>query len=643
LSISSSRRARWAAASVTVLALGVAPLAAVGGASAAPAGGAVTTSSDAAGSATEAASNAASRSVSKAAKRRLDLQLLAINDFHGQLEVVPSTSSSGRIATGPETADFTPAGGVAYLARHLKQLRREARTTGAETLTVAAGDLIGATPLLSAAFHDEPTIEAMNAIGLDLASVGNHEFDEGWRELRRMQRGGCLADGDGENNQNSCPEAGRPFKGADFQYLAANVVRESSGRTLFPGYSIQRFGEGKQRVKVGFIGMTLQDTPSIVTRSGVAGLRFTDEVRTVRRLMPTLRKKGVKSVVVLLHQGAVPNPGYLYDECPGISGAGLEIAEQLPAAVDVVVSGHTHQPYNCTVDDPKGNPRLLTSASSVGRMITEINLRIDRRTKDVIRPKARAENHIVTNDPSVTSPVQGLLDLINRYKRLVEPIANQVLGRIAPAGEQNSLDKPSTVTEDFELGNLIADSQLAFDRAVPEGGEAPEIAFMNPGGIRTALQENAAGEVTYGAAFAVQPFNNFVSSQTLTGAQIHAVLNEQWNGANQARPNILQVAGLTYSYDASIAADPADLDAVVPGTLMVDRDLDGTGDEPVVPTEAYRVVLNNFIADGGDNFPTFTQGTDRFIGGLDIDALADHLAASSPYAPTPTSRITVVE
>jgi 5'-nucleotidase len=513
------------------------------------------------------------------------------------------------------------------------------RATNPNSLVVSAGDLIGASPLLSAAFHDEPTIEAMNKIGLDLASVGNHEFDEGWRELRRMQRGGCLADGDGENNQNSCPDPGQRFKGADFQYLAANVKRESTGRTIFPGYSIQRFGNRKNRVKVGFIGMTLQDTPSIVTRSGVAGLRFTDEVRTVRKLMPKLRKRGVKSVVVLLHQGAVPNPNFEYNGCPGISGPGLEIARELPAGVDAVVSGHTHQAYNCTVDDPKGNPRLLTSASSVGRMITEINLKIDRRTKDVIRPKARAENHIVTNDPTRVSPVQGLLDLINRYKTLVEPIANQVLGQLEGT---DTLDKPSPVTEDFPLGNLIADSQLAFDGATPPGGEEPEIAFMNPGGIRTALVENEDGDVTYGAAFAVQPFNNFVASQTLTGQQIHDLLNEQWNGDNQARPNILQVAGLTYTYDASIAADAADLDAIVEGSVMIDRDGDGAGDEPLVLTESYRVVMNNFLADGGDNFPTFTKGTDRFIGGLDIDALADYLATRSPYTPTETNRITIV-
>ncbi len=415
MSITTSRRTRWAAASVTTLALGVAPFTALGNATAAPG---------------EASSDDGTTATVQRAvhpkKGVLRLQLLAINDFHGQLEVVPSTSSSGKIFTGPTATDFTPAGGAAYLGRHLDRLRQRAEASGAKSVTVAAGDLIGATPLLSAAFHDEPSIEAMNKVGLDIASVGNHEFDEGWRELKRMQRGGCIDDGDGRDNQNSCPA--HEFKGAKFRYLAANVVKERTGRTVFPGYKIKRFGN----VKVGFIGMTLQDTPNIVTRAGVEGLRFTDEVRTVRRLMPELREKGVKSIVVLLHEGGVPVPSYDYNGCASITGPGLDIAQQLPTGVDAVISGHTHQPYNCTVTDPKGRPRLFTSASSIGRMVTEMTLQIDRRTKDVIRPLATAENVIVSNSDG-TRPMTKILRLIDLYKTLVAPIENTVLGRIAPA------------------------------------------------------------------------------------------------------------------------------------------------------------------------------------------------------------------
>src|SRR5262245_25554857 len=261
--------------------------------------------------------------------RTVKLDLLAINDFHGNLEVIPPTSSSGRI-------NSTPAGGAAFLARHLQNLRQQAEANGANTLTVAAGDLIGASPLISAAFHDEPTIEALNQMGLDVASVGNHEFDEGWQELLRMQRGGCLDDGDGANNQNSCPDPSQPFEGADFRYLSANVFWENQGNrprpTLFPATKVVNV----QGVKVGFIGMTLEGTPAIVTKSGIEGLRFADEVETANALVPKLRAQGVKAIVVLLHEGGVSADQNAYDACSGVSGPGLEIARNLSPQIDAV-------------------------------------------------------------------------------------------------------------------------------------------------------------------------------------------------------------------------------------------------------------------------------------------------------------------
>ncbi len=572
-------------------------------------------------------------------RKAIKLDLLAINDFHGNLEAIdPTKSSSGRIAT-PD--GDVPAGGAAYLATHLDQLRHQARKRGARTLTVAAGDLVGASPLLSAAFHDEPTVEAMNEMGLDIASVGNHEFDEGYEELLRLQNGGCLDDGDGADNQNSCPDAAQPFSGADYTYLAANVKYADSDRTIFPGYTIRKV----RGVKVGFIGMTLEDTPNIVTKSGVEGLRFTDEVETANALVPRLRARGVRSIVVLLHQGGVPSDPLAYDSCGGVTGPGVDIAEQLHPAIDVVVTGHTHQAYNCTVSDPAGRPRLLTSASSYGRLVTDISLRISRRTKDVIRPRATAENHIVTNSDG-TAPDSAIVDLIEKYRTLVAPIANEVLGRIDPAGTSNNLVRdPDPDGGDSPLGNLIADSQLADPSTVPAGGDTPVIAFMNPGGIRSDLVEDPAGDVTYGAAFTVQPFNNYVVSETLTGSQVRAVLNEQWNGRNEGPTNnkILQVAGLSYTWDRSDAdsTDPS-VDAVV-GDVLVDLDGDGTAETPLAPDATYRVVVNSFLADGGDGFATLGLGADTFFGGLDIDALAAYLAAHDPYTPAPTTRISMVD
>ncbi len=561
--------------------------------------------------------------------RLVKLDLLAINDFHGNLERIPSTSSSGRI-------NNTPAGGAEFLARHLKLLRDQAKANGANTLTVAAGDLIGASPLVSAAFHDEPTIEAMNKMGLDVASVGNHEFDEGWQELLRMQRGGCLDDGDGENNQNSCPDPQNPFTGADFRYLSANVFWENQGNrprpTLFPATKVVKV----QGVKVGFIGMTLEGTPSIVTKSGIEGLRFADEVETANALVPKLRARGVKAIVVLLHEGGVPTDPSAYDGCTGVSGPGMDIARSLSPQIDAVISGHTHQPYNCTVTDPAGNPRLMTSASSFGRIVTDVHLLLNKSTRDIVRPAAFAQNKIVTNDDSV-EPVAGITNLITKYKTLVEPIANEVIGHVDGA---EVISRTNDASGESSLGNLIADAQKADETTIPDSGPAagvePQIAFMNPGGIRADLLA-PGGEVTFGSAFTVQPFNNFDVSMDLTGQQILDLLEEQWAGPNQTAPKVLQVSGITYTWDPSQPPGQR----VDTSTVMVDAARDGVADEPIDPAATYRVVCNSFLSDGGDNFPTFAAGTNKHFGGLDIDALANFLTANDPYPPAPTDRIDV--
>ncbi len=561
----------------------------------------------------------------KGASKDVRLDLLAINDFHGNLDVIPPASSSGRI-------NNTPAGGVTYLARHLQNLRDQAKANGASTLTVAAGDLVGASPLLSAAFHDEPTIEAMNEIGLQAASVGNHEFDEGYQELLRLQKGGCIPDGpDGANNQNSCPD--HRFKGADFQYLAANVKyddgKRHSGRSIFPGYKIFNV----KGVKVGFIGMTLKDTPSIVTQSGIQGLAFTDEVDTANALVPELRKKGVQAIVVLLHQGVVPSDPTAYDACTGVSGPALAIAQNLDPAIDAVISGHTHQAYNCTVQDPAGQPRLLTSASSFGRMITDVHLLLDKKTRDVVRPAAYAQNKIVTNTD--VSPVQELTDLVNLYKGLVSSIADAVIGHLATANGQVS--RTANAAGESPLGDLIADAQRTDPSVIPGGGVAPTIAFMNPGGIRADLLADGSGSVTYGAAFTTQPFNNYDVSMGLTGQQILDLLEQQWVGGNAAPNNkILQVSGISYTWDQSNAPGSK----VVVSSVQVDTNGDGTPDTAINPAATYRVVCNSFLAGGGDNFSVFAAGTNPYFGGLDIDALSRYLSVNDPYTPAAGNRIT---
>ena len=563
-------------------------------------------------------------------KDYVKLDLLALNDFHGNLETVPSTSSSGRI-------NNTPAGGAAYLAKKIRDERKVSRANGAVPITVAAGDLIGASPLLSAAFHDEPTIKAMNKIGLQVTSVGNHEFDEGYRELKRMQHGGCLDDGNGANGQDSCP-AGQDFTGADFQYLSANAKFDDPAAhgghdTVFPATKIFNV-EGQ---KVAFIGMTLEGTASIVSQAGIQGITFTDEVETANALVPQLRAKGVNSIIVLLHEGLALGDASAYNDCTAPDGPAIAIAQNLDPAIDAVVSGHTHQAYNCVVQDPAGNPRLLTSASSFGRMVTKLHLLIDPKTHDIVRPAEYAQNMIVRNDASVT-PSPDILSLIDTYKTLVAPIANEVIGHIDPGTQ---ITKTADANGgDSALGNLIADAQKADSSVVTGSGQKPVIAIMNPGGVRADLVENDNGDVTYGAAFSVQPFNNFVVSMDLTGAQIKDLLNQQWNGPNEAPTarKILQVSGLSYTWDASDAA-LADTSALV-GDVMVDAD--GDSSTPMVPLEdgtTYRVVANNFLSDGGDNFTTFKSGTNKLVGGLDIDSLRSYLLANDPVSPTATDRV----
>lgn len=572
------------------------------------------------------------------------IQLLSFNDFHGNLE--PPAGSSGRLvvdhrldpgATTP--VDVTQdAGGAEYLASTLKKERQGHPLS----LTVAAGDLIGASPLLSAAFHDEPTIESMNAMGLDVSAVGNHEFDEGFRELQRMDRGGCLNDGAGANNQNSCP-AGR-FAGASFDYLAANVkyrwdtTGHRAGDTILPAYTVKQVGPAK----IGFIGMTLKDTPSIVTAAGVRGLDFTDEVDTANALVPVLKRQGVQAIVVLIHQGGVPSPQQWTDPASGktfsvnptydytcdqggsliaASSPILPIAAKLSPEIDMVVSGHTHQPYVCSVTDPAGKPRLLTSASSFGRLVTDTTLTYNVRTNDILRGSVKGSNVVVdrtqTKDADQTA-------LIAKYKTLVTPIASKVVGSVT--GDVTRTGNPAGETP---LGDLIADAQLA-DPSTVTGGSKPVIAFMNPGGIRADLTYasspygEAPGDITFDEAFTVQPFNNYLVSLTLTGQDVYDLLTQQVTGLNAGAVKTLQVSkGFTYTMTPSGPVD---------GSVA----LDGT---PIDKAATYRVVTNNFLAGGGDNFASFLKGTNVYYGGLDIDAFSAYLTSVSPYAPSTPTRI----
>ena len=513
------------------------------------------------------------------ATQPVNVKLLAINDFHGNLKPPRGGVRIKDPADATKTIDV-PAGGAEHLATAVAQLRAK----NPNHIFVAAGDLIGASPLLSALFRDEPTIDSLGMMGLEVTAVGNHEFDRGSAELLRMQNGGCHP-GDG------C-KGPQPFKGASFKYLAASTIDTRTGQTIFPAYHVKRF-EG---IPVAFIGLTLKDTPNIVVPSGVAGLRFDDEAASVNRLVPELKQQGIEAIVVLIHEGGFPTGDY--NDCPGISGPIVDIVKKLDKAVDLVVSGHTHRAYNCRIDG-----RLVTSADKYGTIVSEIDLVLDPKSGDVT--SARADNLIVRTDRFAKDAAQTRL--IEVYEQLAAPLAKRVVGRIAAP-----LTRDESPAGEMAVGQVVADAQLAATRAAADGGA--QIALMNPGGLRANLSAAADGSVRYEDLFAVQPFYNNLVTITLTGAQIVQVLEQQW--LNQPRPRVLQVSkGFSYSWDN---AKPAG-QRVVPGSATLDG-------KPLDAAASYRVTVNSFLADGGDNFGALKQGRDLRTGAMDVDAFEQFIA-----------------
>ena len=542
----------------------------------------------------------------------VDVQLLALNDFHGALE--PPTGSGGRIQTGPDpdgdgtaTAPTVDAGGAEYLDTQLAALAEQQQQEN--TITVAAGDLIGASPLLSAAFHDEPTIEALGLAGLDYASVGNHEFDEGSAELLRIQDGGC-------HPVDGCAD-GTPYEGADFQYLSANAFVTETGEPLLPPYAVHRV----QGERIGFIGMTLEGTGDIVSQQGVAGLEFADEVETANRYATELQAQGVEAIVVLLHQGGSQSgpDAWDVDGCAELTGPIVDIATGMSDAIDVVVSGHTHQAYNCLLDG-----KVVTSAGSNGRLVTDIDLQLDRRTGDVVRETATADNVVVERTVAADAEQTAL---IARYREVLGPIAAEVVGSVAV--ELTRVQEDPLDGAESTLGNVIADAQFA----ATDDEQGAVAAFMNPGGVRADL---GAGEVTYEEAFTVQPFANNLVTLDLTGAQLNCLLEQQYQVGR-----VLYVSdSVRYQVDpagtpAAAGADPCTGTRVPDGSVQI-------GGAPVTADATYRVTVNNFLAGGGDGFSVLTGGTNPVTGAIDLDAFTAYLGANSPVPAPALDRITRV-
>ena len=522
----------------------------------------------------------------------IDLRILAINDFHGNLLPPPGGI---RIADPDDNTRKinVPAGGAEHMATLVKQLRQGARNT----IFVAAGDLIGASPFLSAMFHDEPTIESLSMMGLEVASVGNHEFDEGKAELLRMQNGGC-------HPTDNC-RGPHPFLGAGFHYLAASTIETASGKTIFPPYEVREF----DGIRVAFIGLTLKGTPNLVSPVSVAGLEFRDEADTVNALVPKLKAQGIEAIVVLIHEGGFPTGDY--NECPGISGPIVDIVRKFDRAVDVVISGHTHQAYVCAIDG-----RLVTSGDKYGTVVTTIDLKLDPATRDVV--SAKADNVIVRTGPYAKDPEQTAL--LASYDKFAAPIANRPAGSIT-----QTLSRTPNDAGESPLGDIVADAQLAATSADKNGGAM--IAFTNPGGVRTDIPKKAEGGVTYADVFASQPFRNQLVTLTLTGMQIKNMLEQQW--LDPKRPRVLQISkGFSYAWDNAKPYGER---------IIADRmSLHG---QRIDPATSYRVTVNNFLSVGGDGFTVLTEGVAQQFGVYDVDALYAYFQANSPLSPGQPDRI----
>ena len=552
----------------------------------------------------------------------MDITLIGFNDLHGNLEP-PRLSVN---ASGPSGTVAVPAGGVAYLAGAIATLK----AANPHHAVISAGDMVGASPLVSALFLDEPTIDAVNRMQIDFNAVGNHEFDKGWRELLRLANGGC------EKNTARQPCQLNPsFAGANFGFLAANTRRED-GQKLLPATGIKRFSQDGATVTVGFIGLTLKTTPSMVTPAGVAGLRFADEADTANALVPQLRAQGADIIVVAIHEGGSTTAALNETSCAGLNGDIVPILERLDPAIDVVISGHTHQSYICDYGrQPPQRPLLLTSAGQYGTLVTDIALRFDTRTRQLVRKTAHqvivqgegfngSQGRVETTALyPVFAPDADIAQLIASAKAAAEPLTQRPVGQASAA-----IRRTPGASFESALGNLIADAQLAATQSADKGGA--QISFMHAGGLRADLVPDEQGLLRYGQLFAVQPFGNNLVVKTFSGAQLRAMLEQQFDrGSSAVKPSrVLSVSqGFSYRYDMAQPAGTRVSGLALNGVLLTD---DG----------AYRVSISSYLASGGGNLTVFNEGRDVLGGDQDLDALEAYFRDHSPIAPPPTNRIT---
>jgi len=518
------------------------------------------------------------------------VKILAINDFHGHL------------LTNRE-AGQRPMGGAAVLASYLRAAQPEDWRD--RTFIVHAGDHVGASPPVSALLQDEPAIMFLNLLANEFCTVenrlhprcnlvgtpGNHEFDEGLGELLRMVDGG---------NYRSGPFIENPYAGARFPYTASNVVLAQTGQSLLPTYVVK----AAKGIQIGFVGAILSETSTLVSPTGVVGLQFLEEVQAINQAVHELKERGVRTIVVLIHQGGKQEPYEgLVRRDSQVQGPIVDIVSKLDEAVDLVISGHTHQFTNALVPTQSGKEILVTQAFSYGTAYAEIQMKLDAATQDVIAQTAKIVRTFADSGPGLT-PDPAVAKLVAQAEETVSPQVRRVITEV-----QIDLSRNENEAGESVLGDLIADAQRwAMDT---------DIAFMNRGGIHADLLH---GKVTWGDLFEIHPFGNRLLAIELTGQQLYDVLNQQW--LNQRIPRMLQVSGLRYEWNGSRPVGDR-VTAVWANGLAVDR------------TQTYTVTVNSYLAQGGDRFTEFSKGKRLREGPLDIDALTTYLQEAHPTTGKP--------
>lgn len=528
--------------------------------------------------------------------------VVGLNDFHGNLE---ASNFSGVMI--PDPADPTKqirlkAGGIETIGGYLDQERAK----NPNLVFVGAGDLIGASPITSSLLRDEPTTIALSKLGMQFSALGNHEFDQGLKELLRMQNGGC----DSNDTAKAC-KFENPYPGAGFKWLGANVVDKTTQKPVFAPYGVQEVGGAK----IGFIGADLKATPTIVNPSGITTLDFLDEAASINKYVPELKKMNVDAIIVLIHQGGMSKDGFAVPACGSLTGPIVDIVNKLDPAVSAVISGHTHQGYNCVV---RGIP--VIQGDFYGHLLQRLDVTVDKANHKVLSISAAN----VVMDPRTLPKNAAMTALLTRAQTLTDAVKGTPVGTLGTA----SISRTNNAAGESALGDVIADSQLAATAA-----QGAVIAFMNPGGIRADLTASAAGNTaTFGDLFTVQPFGNTMVVMDLTGAQIRALLEQQFDNPEAGSSRVLQISkGFAYSYDSTAAkgsrVDPASIK------------LNG---ETLDPAKTYRVTMNAFLSTGGDNFLVFKDGTNvlQLPNLPDVDALVAYVKANPGLVGGAQNRIT---